>query len=75
MLGCVHWNLLHLTAYCLPFFPTLALQVLMHAARNFALQEHAVENTESVSFPHTVQYDCSMNWVTLHSAFVGVYDA
>ena len=25
----------------------------MHAARNFALQEHAVENTESVSLPHT----------------------
>jgi hypothetical protein len=28
----------------------LLLQVLIHAARNFALQEHAIESTESVSF-------------------------
>jgi hypothetical protein len=74
MCGCVHWNLPHWSAYCLPFFLTLALQVLMHAARNFALQEHAIENTESVSIPHTVQYDCRMNWVVLHSAFVGIQD-
>lgn len=60
MLGFVHWNLPHLTAYCLPFFLILALQVLMHAARNFALQEHAIENSETVSLPHIVQYDYSM---------------
>jgi hypothetical protein len=37
------------------FPPVPVLQVLMHAARNFALQEHAIENTESVS-RHIVQF-------------------
>lgn len=63
MRGCVHWTLLHLTAKCLLLFLILVLQVLVHAARNFALQEHAIENTESVSLPHIMQYDYSM---TLH---------
>jgi hypothetical protein len=60
MFGCVNWNIPNSTAYCLSFFLIFALQVLTHAARNFALQEHAIENTESVSLPHIVQYDYNM---------------
>jgi hypothetical protein len=50
--GSFFLNLLQLLSICI-----LLLQVLIHAARNFALQEHAIENTESVSFLRFIGVD------------------